>query len=157
MQRSLLLVILFIITASGSISHLARQSKQLHTLKEDVESSLSDASSFFLENLKEIDLPKWIEKAALRAVKTYRENGVIMFYMLASVYILSLVAVIMMWLWYKSGFYTYCAAQILHVLACFVGFGLGIAGILSALATGLLSLLFIRFYRREFLNNLSSK
>jgi len=155
LKRSAILIILYALSLGNSLAQIILQSRRIENLEEEV--SLSLKNLFKLQEkfpyLQEV--PEWLGSAMVECARTYQDYGVDFFHLKTGIYYLTIVAVILMFLWKKPGFWLYVIAQILGVLAVFLAIGFNVVALGAALLVGLISYLFIRLYKKHFYVNLN--
>ncbi|MFK7755622.1 MAG: hypothetical protein AB8B53_01680 [Flavobacteriales bacterium] len=154
MKRSIQLILLLAFSGGFSVAHLITQNQQLPTLEADVKSTLKELYITLNDNPVLEKIPDWIGEAAVTCAKNFQENGVTFFHFKTLLYIMTIISVILMFLWKRIGFYIYVLAQIGAMISLFVAFKVNTGAIALALLSGLLSLIMILFYKKHFLKPL---
>lgn len=155
MKHSAKLIVLFIISASNAVFHLISSYFKYDTLEEDVANKLSN----HMADLPKIDLdsiPDFVLEDVLVGFSHYTEYGVAYYYTEFWSYAIGLAGILMMASFKKSGFWVYIIGQILGFAAIFVGYGLNLTFGLGALLYALLAWLFIRLYKKWFVDRLTA-
>lgn len=133
------------------MAQLFIQSKRLAKLEEDVSQALMNLYTLISKQPFLEDFPDWIGTGAVEAAKHYQDFGVTFFHLKTSVYLLTIVAVVLMFLWKKIGFQLYVATQLFLIFSIIYGFGTNVAAIILAIMSGFICLIFILLYKKYFL------
>ena len=146
MKRSIGLILLLAFSGAWSITHLIHQNNKYPTLELDVKNTLKELYLTLNDNPILENVPEWLGTAAVTCAKNYQENGVLFYHVKTSLFLLTLLSVILMFFWKRSGFYMYLASHLGTIIAIFIAFEFNGASVLLAFISSILSLIMIRLY-----------
>lgn len=123
-----------------------REEEVSHTLK-SLYHSLGDSP--ILEKI-----PDWIGAGVIESARHFQDFGMAYYDLKTGVYYLTILAVCLMFMQKKIGFWIYLVAQLLAVFAVLYGYGITNVSFLAATLTLAASSLFVRLYKKLFYNKL---
>ena len=154
MKRSIVLIILFALSLGSSIAQLFRLSRNIDLREEEVSHTLKTLYHSLGDNPLLENIPDWIGIGVIESARHFQNFGMTYYDLKTGVYYLTILAVCLMFMQKKIGFWIYLSAQLLAVFALLYALGITSASLLAATLTLAMSILFITLYKKLFYNKL---
>ncbi len=99
-------------------------------------------------------IPEWFGSRIVECAKHYQEFGVGFFYLKAFICLLALISITLIFFKQEHGYWLYAVVQFIGFYSIFYGFGINLITVIAALITGGISILFLKWYNRLFLDTI---
>lgn len=154
MKRSVVLIILFALSLGSSIAQLFRLSRDRDLREEEVSHTLKNIWNSLGENIALDDIPDWVVMGVIESARHFQDFGMAYYDLKTGVYYLTILAVCLMFMQKKIGFWIYLVAQLLAVFAILYALGFSSVSLLAVTLTLFASILFVTLYKSLFYNRL---
>ncbi len=145
---------LFALSLGSSIAQLFRLSRNRDMREEEVSHTLKSLYHSLGDNPILEKIPDWLGAGVIESARHFQDFGMAYYDLKTGVYYLTILAVCLMFMQKKIGFWIYLVAQLLAVFAVLYGYGITNVSFLAAMFTLAASTLFVTLYKKLFYNKL---
>jgi len=154
LTRSIVLIVLYALSAGSSIAQLFRLSRNRDMREKEVSNTLKNLYNSKGSNPELENVPEWFNAGVIESARHFQDFGMAYYDLKTVVYFVTILAIVLMFLQKKTGFWVYLLAQSLAVFAVLFALGINTISLLATALTALTSLLFIVLYKKLFYNKL---